>query len=224
MVHIDKYYKIVASTFGLAYFIGIIVSLIYVLRGELVVQTSLDFMTNLFLSNKIYFKQTLNEVFTNAINLFAIPFAYLIAAVQFGFMHIDLLTSSFLGQVKLLVQIIPQFMFFTSYIIFSTLGIKTILFIVKKFLNNFIIKENKYKIKEKFFRKDDIYLFYIGLILIVVGSAIQINLIRVLFIFFINLRIFSYAILIIIYLVILTTSLLIIYKTIKEYLKKNKKD
>jgi hypothetical protein len=225
MVKIDNYYKVVASTFGIAYFIGIIVALIYsTYKGDLVTQVGTDFIKNLSLTSSIYFKQTIYEIFNNSVNLFLIPFSYLIAAVQYSYIHVNLLTSSFLGQVKLLVQLIPQFLFFISYIIFSTLGIKTILLIVKLFLNNFIIKENKYKIKEKFFNKDDINLLYIALISIVLGAIIQTHLIKVLFIFFINLKSIAYILIIIIYLFLFVLSAYVTYKTINEYFKKNKKE
>jgi hypothetical protein len=225
MVKIDNYYKVVASTFGIAYFIGIVVALIYsTYKGDLVTQVGTDFIKNLSLTSSIYFKQTIFEVFNNSVNLFLIPFSYLIAAVQYSYIHVNLLTSSFLGQVKLLVQLIPQFLFFISYIIFSTIGIKTILLIVKLFLNNFIIKENKYKIREKFFNKDDINLLYIALISIVLGAIIQTHLIKVLFIFFINLKSIAYILIIIIYLFLFMLSAYVTYKTINEYFKKNKKE
>lgn len=224
MVKIDNFYKVVASTFGIAYVIGILIALFYAYRGELVIETSKSFIQNLTLTNAIYFKQTLYEIFNNSLDLFFIPFAYLVAAIQYSYLHVDLLTSSFLGQVKLLVELIPQFLFFISYIIFSTLGLKTILYIVKVFLNNIIIKDNKYKIKQNFFTKDDIKLLYIALIAIVIGTTIQTHLIKVLFIFFINLKSIAYILIGIIYFVIVLLSGYITYKTISEFLKNFKKE
>lgn len=224
MVKIDNYYKVVASTFGIAYVIGIIIALVYAYRGELVIETSKSFIQNLTLTNSIYFKQTLYEIFNNSLDLFVTPFAYLIAAIQYAYVHVDLLTSSFLGQIKLLVELIPQFLFFISYIIFSTLGLKTILLIVKTFLNNLIIKENKYKIKQKFFTKEDIKLLYIALISIVIGTTIQTHLIKVLFIFFINLKSIAFILIGIIYLLIVILSIYITFKIVSEYLKTYKKE
>ncbi len=224
MVKIDNYYKVVASTFGIAYVIGVIIALIYAYRGELVVETSKSFIQNLTLTNAIYFKQTLYEIFNNSLDLFVTPFAYLVAAIQYAYVHVDLLTSSFLGQIKLLVELIPQFLFFISYIIFSTLGLKTILLIVKTFLNNLIIKENKYKIKQKFFTKEDIKLLYIALLSIVIGTTIQTHLIKVLFIFFINLKSIAFILIGIIYLLIVLLSVYITFKIVSEYLKTYKKE
>jgi hypothetical protein len=224
MVKIDNYYRVIASTFGIAYIIGIIIALIYAYRGEIIVQTGSSFIQNLSLTNSIYFKQTMYEIFNNATDLFLVPFAYLVAAIQFSYMHVNLLTSSFLGQVKLLVQLIPQFLFFITYIISATLGIKVLLLIVKTFINSFIIKENKYKIKEQFFTKEDIKLFYIGLSAIVIGATIQTHLIKVLFIFFVNLKSIAYILIALVYLLIIILSGYITIKTVNNYLKKYKKE
>lgn len=224
MVKIDNYYRVVASTFGIAYIISVIIALIYASRGELIVENGTNFIQNLSLTNAIYFKQTLYEIFNNSIDLFILPFAYLVAAVQYAYIHVDLLTSSFLGQVKLLVQLIPQFLFFISYIIFSTIGLKIILYIVKEFINNLIIKESKFKIKTKFFTKNDIKLLYIAFIAIVLGTTIQTHLIKVLFIFFINLKSIAYILIGLIYLLIISLSGYITYKIIHDYLKNFKKD
>lgn len=224
MIKIDNYYRVVASTFGIAYIIGIIIALIYAYRGEIIAQTGTNFIQNLSLTNSIYFKQTMYEIFNNAANLFFVPFAYLVAAIQFAYIHVNLLTSSFLGQIKLLVQLIPQFLFFITYIISSTLGLKLILVIVKWFINFFIIKESKYKIKIQFFTKEDIKLFYIALAAIIIGTTIQTHLIKILFIFFVNLRSVAYILIVLIYLLIVILSGYATIKTIRDYLKNYKKD
>jgi len=93
MVKIDNYYRVVASTFGIAYIIGIIIALIYAYRGEIIAQTGTNFIQNLSLTNSIYFKQTMYEIFNNSADLFFVPFAYLVAAIQFAYVHVNLLTS-----------------------------------------------------------------------------------------------------------------------------------
>jgi hypothetical protein len=223
MLKIDNYYKVIASTFGIAYIIGIIIAFIYVYRGNIIITESTNIIQNFSLTSNIYFKQTIYDIFYNALNLFLIPFSYFSFAIQHSYIHINLLTSSFLGQIKLLVLLIPQFLFFITYIIFSTLGIKFALLIIKLFLNNFIIKENNYKIKEKFFSKDDITIFYIGLLLIAIGAVIQTQIIKNLFLFFVNLKSIAYILIILLYLLIIIISITITIKIIKEYLKKYKK-
>lgn len=223
MLKIDNYYKVVASTFAIAYIIGIIIAFIYVYKGNIIVTESTNIIQNFSLTSNIYFKQTIYDIFYNSLSLFLIPFSYFSFAIQHSYIHINLLTSSFLGQIKLLVLLIPQFLFFISYIIFSTLGIKFALLIIKLFLNNFIIKDNNYKIKEKFFSKDDITIFYIGLLLIAIGGIIQTQIIKNLFLFFVNLKSIAYILIAILYLVIIIMSITITIKIIKEYLKKYKK-
>jgi hypothetical protein len=224
MVKIDNYYRVIASTFGISYIIGIIIAFIYASRGDILITEGSNFIQNLSLTSAIYFKQTIYEIFNNSLDLFFTPFAYLTIGIQYAYIHVELLTSSFLGQVKLLVQLIPQFLFFISYIIFSTLGIKTLLLIVKIFLNNLIIKEDKYKIRTIFFTKQDIKLFYIALISIMLGAIIQTHLIKILFIFFINLRSIAYVLIVIIFVLIVLASGYITIKTIKEFLKKYKNE
>jgi len=218
MIKIDNYYRVIGATFGAAYFIGLIIALIYTLTGHIFVG-ELNFINNLSLTSTTFFKSVFYTTMQNALQMAVIPFSYLIVAVKYGFAHIVLLTSSFLGQIKLIVQLIPQIFFFITFIIFSTIGIKLILAIIKEFINDFLIKGNKdIRLKIRFLRKEDIIMFYIGLISLVIGTIIQTHLIRILFIFLINLRSFTYILIIVLYMFLIALLGFTTYKAIKELL------
>lgn len=220
MFKIDNLYKIVASTFGIAYIVGIIIALIFARKGILFLEPTKNITQSIMLTSSINFKLTLTTAINEAVNLFVIPFAYLVSGVQYAHMHVALLTSSFIGQVKLLVEIIPQFLFFITFIIFSTLGLKVIFLIVKLFVNKFVIKETKYKINIELFKKQDIKMLYIGLISAVIATTIHTHLLKILFMFFLNLKAISYVLLGIIYFMIIFLSIYVTYVIINNYLKK----
>jgi len=64
---------------------------------------------------------------------------------------------------------------------------------------------------------------YVALIAIVLGAVIQTHLIKVLFIFLINLKSIAYMLIVLIYLMIIFLSGYVTFKTISDYLKKYKK-
>jgi hypothetical protein len=227
MIKIDNYFKIIASTFGLAYFVGLVIAFFYIISGKPpIVQT--HFISQLFLTSPHYFKEIFVSSLNTSIQVALIPLSYLIIAVQYGYTHAALLTSPFLGQIKLLVQLIPQFFFFISFIIFSTLGIKLYMFIIKEIVNRVFLEKNKYrKIRVRFLFKKDINFLFIGLLSLFIGSIIQIHLIRILFVFFINLKSITYIMIIILYLVLIFLSGYVTYKAIKDILyifNKNKNE
>jgi len=219
MFKLDNYYRIVASTFGIAYFIGLIVALLYILKGANYIEPA-SFISTITIANTTHFKTLFYTALQNATQLAVIPFSYLIYAVKFGFSHTILLTSSFLGQIKLLVSLIPLIFFFITNIIFATLGLKFILYIIKIVSNRFIVKQNKFKI----FNKNDIKLIYVGLISLILGTAIQTYLIKITFIFLINLRSMAYILLLLIYIVLIGLSGFVTYKIILELIKTIKND
>jgi len=222
MVNIDNYYKFVFSTFGLAYFTGLIVALIFVYTGSIFPQPA-SFINSLHLTSNIYFKNIFVDIIKNAFQLTIIPFSYLVTAVTYGFSHTILLTSSFLGQIKLLVQFIPQIFYFISFIIFSTIGLKLILFIIKKIVNYVLLKQEKNTIiKIKVFNEDDILLFFIGLLSITIGTIIQVNLTKILFIFLINFRAVTLILIILFYIIILITFIVTLTKLVRSVLDLDK--
>ncbi len=210
---IDNFYKFIASTFGLAYFVGLIIGIIYSITGT-INQNLIN--TKLFLlSNSINFK----EVFINNINIgfekIFIPFSYLIDSIKYGIGHSYLLTSSFLGQIKLLVQLIPEVFYFIFFIIFATIGIKILLFIILKIVNILLnINKKNLIIKINIFNKTDILLFYVSLSSLFIGVLIEVYLAKIFFIFLINFQIISYVFIIVLYLLLIIMCLYVIYKTI----------
>ncbi len=216
---IDNYYKFVASTFGFSYFVGIVIGFIYSLLGY-VVADNIDYTTLFFLSSTIQFKETFVTFFYQGIHQMFTPFLYLIESVKYGFMHVSMLTSAFLGQIKLLVQLFPQLFYFVCFIIFSTIGLKIIIFIIKS-LVNYIYNQKKEKlvINLKIFNTDDALLFYIGLGCLSVGVFIQLFLSKIFFIFLINFQLVTYIFIILVYLVLIIVCLLLTYKTIFSLLK-----
>lgn len=220
MIKIDKYYKFIGSTFGIAYFIGMIFALFYIYKGIEITNT-ISFISNLSLSGKTYFSNIFRTQLNNTFQLMIIPFSYLIYSIKIGFSHISLLTSSFLGQIKLLVELIPQILYFIAYIIYSTIGLKIILFLIKTITNKFLKTK---KIKQEFLYKNDIKLIYIGFIAIVIGTIIQTHLSKILFIFLINLKSMVYIFIIIAYIFLIFVCLFTIYNIIKNALKQNRSE
>lgn len=219
MIKIDNYYKFVSSTFFIAYFIGLTVSLIYILLNYNI-PSDITFIQQITHTSEVYFRNIFSTNFNISINLLLVPFSYLIKAVNLGYSHISLLTSSFLGQIKLLVHLIPQLFFFISYIIFATLGLKLILFIIKKITNNYIFKKEKLKkIKIDILYKKDILMVLIALITLSIATIIQTHLSKILFIFLINLKAIALILILIIYLTLILFSGFIVYNLIKKYSK-----
>jgi len=212
MLKIDNYYKFVASTFGIAYFIGLTVALIYILLG-FTYPIPPSFISSLHLTSQVYFKTTFLEMTNTSFSLAVIPFSYFITSITYGFSHMILLTSSFLGQIKLLVQLIPQLFYFLSFIIFSTIGIKVFLYIIKSIVNYFLDLKNKAKRLEfNIFSKEDIQLFLIGVLSLLAGTLFQLKLLKILFIFLINFKAITFALILLLYLVLIILSGYVTYK------------
>jgi len=210
---IDNYYKFVGSTFGFAYFIGIVVGVIYSVLGIIVIE-QVDFSQLFFLSSTIQFRSVFLNFFYNAIQFMLVPFLYLIESVKYGFLHASMLVSPFLGQIKLLVQLFPQIFYFITFIIFSTIGLKLMLFIIKSLANLFFnIQHKKTKLKIDFFNKQDILLLYVALVSLAIGVFIQLFLSRIFFIFLINFQLITYIFIILIYVILVSLSLYLAYKT-----------
>jgi hypothetical protein len=216
---IDNFYKFIGATFGLSYFIGLIVRLIFFLTGKVYYLES-NFVKLFYLSNSINFSELFVSTFNQSVSMALVPFSYIINAVVYGFNHSYLLTSPFLGQIKLLVQLVPQIFFFISFIIFSTIGLKLIIFIIEKIVNFiFSIKNKKIMIKANIFSKKDILLFYIAIISIAFGALLQIYFAKIFFIFLINFQLVTYIFIILLYLFLIIVSLLATYKAIISLFK-----
>ncbi len=212
MIKIDNYYKFVASTFGIAYFIGLTIALVYILFGA-TYPIPPSFINSLHLTSQVYFKNTFLEMTSTSFNLAIIPFTYLIASITYGFSHMILLTSSFLGQIKLLVQLIPQLFYFLSFIIFSTIGIKIFLYIIKSIVNYFLKSRNIFKRLEFYiFSKEDIQLFFLGIIFLLAGTLFQLKLLKILFIFLINFKAITFVLILLLYIVLIILSGYVTYK------------
>ncbi|MEI8364045.1 MAG: hypothetical protein WCF78_01135 [archaeon] len=224
MVKIDNYYKFVGASFGLAYFVGLTIALIYILLGASYPVPE-SFTSSLHLTSQIYFKTTYLDMSNTSFNLAVIPFSYLIEAVNYGFSHTILLTSSFLGQIKLLVQLLPLLFFFLSFIIFSTIGLKAFLYIIKSIVNYFLQKKDRFnKLDFKIFTKRDIIFFFIGIISLMVGTIFQLKLIKIMFIFLINFKSITFALILILYLILILISGYTIYNLgVDAYNRLNKK-
>jgi len=212
MIKIDNYYKFVASTFGIAYFIGLTIALVYILLGA-TYPIPPSFISSLHLTSQVYFKNTFLEMASTGFNLAIIPFTYLITSITYGFSHMILLTSSFLGQIKLLVQLIPQLFYFLSFIIFSTIGLKVFLFAIKSIVNYFLKSKNIFKRLEFYiFSKEDIRLFFIGIISLLAGTLFQLKLLKILFIFLINFKAITFVLILLLYIVLIIFSGYVTYK------------
>jgi len=206
MVKIDNYYKFVGASFGLAYFIGLTIALIYILLGASYPVPE-SFTGSLHLTSQIYFKTTYLEMSNTSFSLAIIPFSYLIEAVNYGFTHMVLLTSSFLGQIKLFVQLLPQLLFFLSFIIFSTIGLKAVLYIIKNIVNYLLQKKDKYrKLELNIFTTDDIIFCFIGILSLLVGTLFQLKLIKIMFIFLINFKAITIVLILLLYIILILIS------------------
>ncbi|MFH0906141.1 MAG: hypothetical protein V1824_02285 [archaeon] len=214
---IDNYYKFIASSFGFAYFVGLLTGIfIYFVNHTYIPESQI--INSFYLTSTFNFKELLTSNFSTALKLALVPFSYLILSVKYGFTHSFLLISPFLGQIKLLVSLIPQILYFITIIIFSSLGLKLIIFIIKEITNNLMFK-NKNPIRIQTFNSSDTGLLYISIISLILGIFIQIYLSRVFFIYLINFQLITYLFIIIVYIVLVVVSLYITYKTILSLLK-----
>lgn len=213
----DTIYKFVAATFALAYFIGLITGIFAVGLGATNFQEA-DITRSFYLTGSISFKLLFNETFDTALKIFVLPFSYLIIGINFGFTHAIYILSPFLGQIKLAVSLIPEIFYFIAFILISAIGLKLIATIILFILNKWVIKD-KSKIKEKIIKKNDVFLFYLSILAITIGTAIQIYLSKAFFIFLINFQLITYILIVLIYVTIVSFSLYILYTTIQSLMK-----
>ncbi len=214
----DTIYKFVAATFALAYFIGLITGIISVGLGSTNFQEA-DIAKSFYLTGPISFKLLFNETIDTCLKISILPFSYLIVGINYGFTHAIHILSPFLGQIKLAVLLIPEMFYFLSYILFSAIGLKLIATIVLFIVNNWILKEKKIKLEQTILRKEDVFLIYLGLISIFLGTIIQIYLSKVFFIFLINFQLITYILIVLIYVTIISLSFYILYNTIQSLIK-----
>jgi len=224
MIKIDNYYKFVGASFGLAYFIGLTIALIYILLGASYPVPE-SFTNSLHLTSQIYFKTTYLDMSNTSFNLAIIPFSYLIEAVNYGYTHMVLLTSSFLGQIKLFVQLLPQLFFFLGFIIFSTIGLKVMLYIIKSIVNYLLQKRERYsRLELKIFTKKDIIFFFVGILSLLIGTIFQLKLIKIMFIFLINFKAITFALILLLYIILILLSGYTLYNLgLDAYKKLNNK-
>lgn len=221
-MNVDTYYKFIASTFGIAYFVGIVIGVLLSVSGSFVAP-EINTTSTYFLQSTTNFKDIFFETTNLALTQAAIPFTYLIVGVNYGLDHAFLLTSPFLGQIKLFVELIPLVFYFLSFIIFSTLGLKLLIYIIIKLANLFFEKTKKnIFLNVNPFKKEDSFFLYLTLILIISGVFIQIFLSKIFFIFLINFQLVSYVFIIIVYILLIVTSLYLVYSTIKSALNELK--
>lgn len=221
-MNVDTYYKFIASTFGIAYFVGIVIGVLLSVSGSFVAP-EINTTSTYFLQSTTNFKDIFFETTNLALTQAAIPFTYLIVGVNYGLDHAFLLTSPFLGQIKLFVELIPLVFYFLSFIIFSTLGLKLLIYIIIKLANLFFEKTKKnIFLNVNPFKKEDSFFLYLTLILIISGVFIQIFLSKIFFIFLINFQLVSYVFIIIVYILLIVTSLYLVYTTIKSALNELK--
>lgn len=221
-MNVDTYYKFIASTFGIAYFVGIVIGVLLSVSGSFVAP-EINTTSTYFLQSTTNFKDIFFETTNLALTQAAIPFTYLIVGVNYGLDHAFLLTSPFLGQIKLFVELIPLVFYFLSFIIFSTLGLKLLIYIIIKLANLFFEKTKKnIFLNVNPFKKEDSFFLYLTLILIISGVFIQIFLSKIFFIFLINFQLVSYVFIIIVYILLIVTSLYLVYSTIKSALNEIK--
>lgn len=221
-MNVDTYYKFIAATFGIAYFVGIVIGVLLSVSGSFVAP-EINTTSTYFLQSTTNFKDVFFESTNLALTQAAIPFTYLIVGVNYGLDHAFLLTSPFLGQIKLFVELIPLVFYFLSFIIFSTLGLKLLIYIIIKLANLFFEKTKKnIFLNVNPFKKEDSFFLYLTLILIISGVFIQIFLSKIFFIFLINFQLVSYVFIIIVYILLIVTSLYLVYTTIKSALNEIK--
>lgn len=212
MIKIDNYYKFIGATFGLAYFIGLSIALLYILFGA-TFPISESFTSSLHLTNQVYFKTTFLDMSSTCFNLAILPFSYLITAVNYGFSHMVLLTSSFLGQIKLIVQLLPELFFFFSFIIFSTIGIKIFAHIILLISNYFLQRKDRFrKINIRVFNKTDILMFFIGVVSLMIGTIFKLKLIKIMFVFLINYKTITIILILLTYIFLIIFCIYILYK------------
>jgi hypothetical protein len=221
-MNVDTYYKFIAATFGIAYFVGIVIGVLLSVSGSFVAP-EINTTSTYFLKSTTNFKEVFFETTNLALTQAAIPFTYLIVGVNYGLDHAFLLTSPFLGQIKLFVELIPLVFYFLAFIVFSTLGLKLIIYIIIKLANLFFEKNKKnIFLNVNPFKKEDSFFLYLTLILIISGVFIQIFLSKIFFVFLINFQLVSYVFIIIAYILLIVTSLYLVYSTIKSALNEIK--
>lgn len=220
-MEIDTIYKFVATTFAIAYFIGLITGIVAVAIGTTNIEEA-DLTKSFYLTGPINFKLLFNETIDTSLKLTALPFSYLIVAINNGFNHAIHILSPFLGQIKLAVLLIPEMFYFIAFILVSSIGLKLIASVIFFIVNKWLLKKKKIKTKLVILKKQDIFFIYIALIAIVIGTAIQIYLSKVFFIFLINFQLITYILIILIYVTIVSLSLYVLYSIIKSVLKSEK--
>jgi len=214
---LDNYYRFVFSTFGFAYFVGLIVGLAFAFTGHMFLEST-DYTKMFYMSNNLAFNDSFTEITNTSTEAMVIPFAYLAVAVKYGYTHAFLLTNSLLGQINLLTQLLPLLFYFISIIIFSAIGLKIIIYIVTYIVNKILEKYNKVALNIKIFGESDIFLLYIGIVAVVAGALIQTYLTKMFFIFMINLGVTSYIFIIIFYILMIFVSFFVTYKTTNSLL------
>jgi hypothetical protein len=112
--------------------------------------------------------------------------------------------------------------YFIAFILVSSIGLKLIASVIFFIVNKWLLKKEKIKTKLVILKKQDIFFIYIALIAIVIGTAIQIYLSKVFFIFLINFQLIIYILIILIYVTIVSLSLYVLYSIIKSVLKSEK--
>lgn len=217
----DTIYKFVAASFAIAYFIGLIVGLV-VFNFNIRNYQESDITRSFYFSGQISFSEAFTETLETSVETGVLPFSFLIIGTKNGFTHATYILSPFLGQIKLATLLIPAIFYFITYIILSAIGIKLIATIIIFFVNKILKKEKKQIIKIKIFKKEDIFLLYLALVSIIIGTIIQVYLSRIFFIFLINLQLITYVMIVIIYLGIIIVSFTILYNVIKSFIGNNK--
>lgn len=216
-MEIDAIYKFIITTFALAYFVGLIIGLLIIGLGN-TNQQETDITKSFYLTSSISFKNLFNETLETNTKILLFPFSYLIIGVKYGFSHAIYLLSPFLGQIKLVVLLVPEIFYFIAFIFSATIGLKIIAGIIIFSLNTWILKKKK-KIKVTVFNRKDSLMFYLAILGIALGTAIQIYLSKTFFIFLINFQLITYILIVLIYIIIISTSLLTLYNIIKNLKK-----
>jgi len=217
----DTIYKFVAASFAIAYFIGLLVGLV-VFNFNIRNYQETDITRSFYFSGQISFSEAFTETLETSVETGVLPFSFLIIGTKTGVIHATYILSPFLGQIKLATLLIPSIFYFITYIILSAIGLKLIAAIIILIVNKILTKEKKQIIKVKIFKKEDIFLLYLALVSIIIGTIIQVYLSRIFFIFLINLQLITYVMIVIIYLGIIIVSFTILYNVIKSVIGNNK--
>ncbi|MFA5746003.1 MAG: hypothetical protein WCX82_01170 [archaeon] len=212
----DTIYKFIAASFAIAYFIGLIIGIV-IIGFNLNNYQEANITNSFYLTNSINFRNLFTETLDTSFKLAILPFSFLIIGIQNGFTHAIYILSPLLGQIKLAVLLIPEIFYFLAYILFSAVGLKLIMEIILFIVNKFLIKENKQLLKIKLLNKQDVLFLYLALISITIGTAIQIYLSKIFFIFLINFQLITYILIVLIYVTIISFSLYLLYQTIISF-------